>query len=109
MRYDSIVVVVLSSQFCMKRPDLLSGLSFFTSRFNLLIANNRDGGHIIFQPVGPCCRAAIIPGDAAPKDREQAAPTYHCIFKCRLWHGVVPPASPVRAGGGSCEGTARPE
>ena len=43
MRYDSIVVVVLSSQFCMKRPDLLSGLSFFTSRFNLLIANHLGG------------------------------------------------------------------
>jgi hypothetical protein len=60
MKYYFIVVAVRSSQFCMKRPDLLSGLSLFISRFNLLMVNHPE-------PV----RAALPRGQSHPETRQR--------------------------------------
>src|SRR5208283_3209242 len=62
-----------------------------------------DNNRHIFQTVGPCCCAAIMPGGAAPIDREQAAPPYQShrlslgidIIRCRLQFTLWPPGAPA--------------
>ena len=68
----------------MKIISLLVGLIPFSD-------NNRH----LFQTVGPCCCAAIIPGGAAPIDREQAAPPY-LLHRLSLGIGLIRSNSPDR-------------
>jgi hypothetical protein len=64
-----------------------------------------DNNRHLFQTVGPRCLvalkqseggcAAIMPGGAAPIDREQAAPPYP-LHRLSLGIGIIPPADPVK-------------
>jgi hypothetical protein len=56
----------------MKRPDLLSGLSFFISRFNLLIANH-PGRKSYHFPTG----RAVLPRGHHTRRRGSAALPLH--------------------------------
>ena len=114
MRYDSIVVVVLSSQFCMKRPDLLSGLSFWCVRPGALTCWLKSNAGPARGTASRTARGSIVrwnPKEAAGKTLVRRRETTYeahrmgeeaMIFKVQCLHGSCGSKCGGHKRGGQC-------